>query len=73
MSRTDRATESDTLGETIVAVAIVWAGVIIGSTVILQGTEYFSRLLPILGGGAAITIILLGILESNLRRSKRAD
>ncbi len=44
----------------IIGVAIIWAGVILASTVILKGTEYFSQMLPILGGGAASSIIILG-------------
>lgn len=39
--------------ELILANAIIWAAVIIAVAVILQGTGWFAKLLPILGGGAA--------------------
>ena len=68
MSRTKGVERTTTvLGETIVAIAVIWAGVMIASAFLLQGTEYFSELLLVLGGGAATTIILLGNLESRLR------
>jgi hypothetical protein len=44
----------------IIGVAIIWAAVIFASAMILEGTAYFSQMLPILGGGAASNIIILG-------------
>ena len=44
----------------ILGVAIIWAAVIFASATILKGTPYFSQMLPILGGGAASSIIVLG-------------
>ncbi len=44
----------------IVVEAIVWAAVIIAVSMTLEGLPQASRVLTILGGGAAATIILLG-------------
>lgn len=41
------------------AAAILWAGILIGVAVVLQGTPYFGQLLPILGGGAAFFVVIL--------------
>ncbi len=47
-------------GWSIVAVAIVWAAVILASAVVLKDTPYWTPMLPILGGGAGATIIIMG-------------
>ena len=47
-------------GWAIIAVAIIWAGVIIASAMVLEGTPYWGRMISVLGGGAAATIIVLG-------------
>ncbi len=44
----------------IIGVAIIWAAVLIASAAVLKGTPYFSQMLPILGGGSASSIIVLG-------------
>ena len=44
----------------IILVAVIWAVVIFAAAGVLKGTPYWARLLPILGGGAAATIIILG-------------
>ncbi len=44
----------------IIAIAIVWAAVIIAAEMVLAGTPYSSRVTQLLGGGAAATIIILG-------------
>ena len=44
----------------ILGVAIIWAAVIFASAAILKGTPYFSQMLPILGGGAGSSLIVLG-------------
>jgi hypothetical protein len=44
----------------ILANAIIWAAVLIGAALVLQGTDCFARLLPILGGGAAASIVIVG-------------
>ncbi len=43
----------------IIGTAIIWAGTIVATTFLLAGTDYFSPLIPILGGGAAGNIIVL--------------
>ncbi len=45
---------------TIIAIAIIWAAVIVAASMVLAGTPYWGQMLPILGGGAAATIIVLG-------------
>jgi hypothetical protein len=43
----------------IIANAFVWGAVIIGTSLVLRGTEYMSKLIPIFGGGAFTSVILL--------------
>jgi len=53
----------------IVAVALVWAAVILTTSSQLGGTIYNAPVLRTLGGGAAATIIILGgsrMLEKRL-------
>lgn len=50
-------------GSVVIGVAIVWAAVIFASAMVLKDTPYWGRLLPILGGGAAATILLVGALR----------
>ena len=40
--------------------AIIWAAVILGTAVVLQGTGLMTKMLPILGVGAAGSVIALG-------------
>lgn len=44
----------------IVAVAIIWAAVIVAATILMRGSPEFPKLLTILGGGAAATLVILG-------------
>ncbi|MFQ6000423.1 MAG: hypothetical protein ACE5LG_02005 [Anaerolineae bacterium] len=44
----------------ILAVAVIWAAVILASAKALESTPYFAPLLPVLGGGAGGSIIVLG-------------
>ena len=53
-------------GVAIIALAIIWAAVIFASAVVLKGTPYFGKMLPILGGGAGASIVVVG---GSLRRS----
>lgn len=46
-------------GSATLGVAIVWAAVIMGCAVVLKDSGYFSQLIPILGGGAAASIIVV--------------
>ena len=40
--------------------AIIWAVVIFATDIVLQDTGHMRKMIPILGGGAAATLILLG-------------
>lgn len=51
------------LGIAAVVAALIWAAVIIAVSITVR-TDEFPRLLPILGGGAAATIIMLGGLAA---------
>jgi hypothetical protein len=55
----------------ILAVAVIWAAVILASAKVLEGTPYFAQLLPILGGGAGGSIIVLG--GARRHRSTRVE
>lgn len=57
-------------GAVVIGLAIIWAAVIMGSAWVLEGTDYFGQLLPILGGGAAASIIVVG---GGLRRARREE
>jgi len=47
-------------GLAVIVIAIVWAAVIFAVSTTLEGVPQAGRVLQILGGGAAATIILLG-------------
>ena len=47
-------------GTVVIAVAIIWAAVILASAHVLQGTGLMGTMIPILGGGAAGCIIVVG-------------
>ena len=53
-------------GKVTIAVAIIWAAVILATAVVLQGTGLMGKMIPILGGGAAGCII---VVSSCLRKS----
>lgn len=42
----------------VISSAIVWVAILLSAAMILQGTEYFSKLIPILGGGAAWFVVI---------------
>lgn len=44
----------------MIANAIVWGGVIVATALVLRGTGYMDELIPILGGGAGASIVILG-------------
>lgn len=48
------------VGIIIIANAIVWGSVIIITSLVLRGTGLMSKLIPVLGGGASISLFLLG-------------
>jgi len=43
-----------------IALAIVWAAVILACAAVLRGTGYWGSVLPIVGGGAAAHVVILG-------------
>jgi hypothetical protein len=43
----------------VLGAAIVWAGIFIASALLLQGTLYFSQMLPILSGGAVWFVVIV--------------
>ena len=43
----------------IIGNAIVWGIVIIATALVLKGTGYMAKLLPILGGGAAFSEVII--------------
>jgi hypothetical protein len=45
----------------VIANAIIWGAVIVATASRLKGTDYFSDLLPILGGGAAASLLVVGM------------
>ena len=42
----------------VISSVIVWVAILLAAAMILQGTEYFSKLIPILGGGAAWFVVI---------------
>jgi hypothetical protein len=40
--------------------AIIWAAVILAAAVVLQGTDCMAKMIPILGGGAGASVVVLG-------------
>ncbi|MGE5483539.1 MAG: hypothetical protein ACM3X4_00805 [Ignavibacteriales bacterium] len=46
------------MGRLAVASAIIWAAVIIAPAMVVPGE--FARLIPVLGGGAAARLIIIG-------------
>lgn len=44
----------------VIGVAIIWAAVIIATSIVLAGTGLMGKMIPILGGGAAGSIIVVG-------------
>ncbi len=46
-------------GSATLGVAIVWAAVIMACAIVLKDSGYFSQLIPILGGGAAASVIVV--------------
>ncbi len=56
------------LSRALLGIVILWVAVIIATTVILKGTPYLGPMVPVLGGGAAGTLV---ILHRSLRRAAR--
>lgn len=66
-----------TIGAFIIASAIIWAAVIMGSSYALTGTECYHKIQNILAGGVILHIILiwgpLVILFKRIRENKSGD
>jgi len=58
------------LGIAVIVVAIIWAAVIIAVSMVIGDAPQFSRVLTILGGGAAASIILLGGMIARMKKSE---
>jgi len=58
---------SSKVGYIIIGNAIVWGAVIIITALILRGTGLMSKLIPVLGGGAGFSEV---ILSSLLKKEK---
>jgi len=54
----------------VIVIALIWAAVIIAISMVLDGAPQLSRALPILGGGAAASIILLGGMIAPERKAQ---
>ena len=44
----------------VIGLAIIWAAVIFASSLLLGDTVFWGQMLPILGGGAASSILIVG-------------
>jgi len=62
-----KTTKKRLISAAIIGNAIIWAAVILSSAYVLEGTGYMQKLIPVLGGGSAVSLIILGGL---LRRYK---
>lgn len=43
----------------VLAAGIVWAAILVASSLLLAGTPYFGTMLPVLAGGAAFFVVIL--------------
>ena len=55
----EKGTSKKRIGAFIIGNAIVWGLVIIATALVLRGTGLMSKLLPILGGGAGFSVVIL--------------
>ena len=51
----------------VIGNSIIWAAVIFGTALVLQGTGHFGELIPILAGGAGGSLV---VLSSAMRPAK---
>lgn len=65
------------IGAFIIASAIIWGAVIVGSSVVLKGTECYSKIQNILAGGVVLHLILiwgpLALLFKKTKNDKPED
>ena len=52
----------------VIANAIVWGAVILATAHALRGTDLFGHVLPILGGGASASLMLVGTSVINKKK-----
>ncbi len=57
-------------GLAVIVAALIWAAVIIAVSITLEGSPAGTRVITLLGGGAAATIILLGGLGIQEKRTR---
>jgi len=66
-----------TIGALIIASAIIWGVVIVGSSYALKGTDCYSEIQNILAGGVIMHLILIwgpmGILYKKLKEGKSGN
>lgn len=62
--------QHDMLRSYLAGSIIIWAGIIVATAVILDGTDRFAQVLPILGGGALWFLVLI---PAQLWRQWKAD
>jgi len=66
--------ETKTIGAYIIGSAIIWGATIILCSLKLKGTDCFSEITAILGGGAGIHLILIwGPLAAQLKKMKKEE
>ena len=65
--------DSTKLGQFIIATSVVWGAVMIGVSIILKDTGCGSRVLPLLGSGAAVCVIFLPMMLLKNRKGNSGD
>ena len=58
----EKGTNKKRIGAFIIGNAIVWGLVMIAISLVLRGTGLMSKVLPILGGGAGFSVVILSSL-----------
>ncbi len=38
---------------------IIWVAVIVATSIVLHGTPYLAKMIPVVGGGAAVSLVVL--------------
>jgi hypothetical protein len=67
----EKDTGKKRIGWFIIGNAIVWGAVMVGIALILRGTGYMAKILPILGGGAGFSVVILGGMLTRENKSKK--
>lgn len=66
----EKELDSKKLGPFIIATSVVWGGVMIASSIILKGTDCISRMIPLLGSAAAVSVIFLPMMLLKNKKGK---